>query len=36
MLAITRADQIGLCGQGGGDDVIIIGIVFEHARYPGG
>ena len=36
MLAITRADQIGLCGQGGADDVIITGIVSEHAQYPGG
>lgn len=36
MLVISRDDEVGLCGHGGGDDLIVIGIVLDHARDLGG
>ena len=36
MLAITGDDQISLRGHGGGEDLIVIDIVFDYAWYLGG
>lgn len=30
MAAIAGDDQFGACGDGGGDDVIVIGIALDH------
>lgn len=32
MAFVAGDDEIGVCGDGGGDDVIIVGIVGDHAR----
>ena len=35
MLAIPRDDQIGARCDGGGDDLVVIGIAEHHARHAG-
>jgi hypothetical protein len=36
VFAITGDDQVGLCGHGGGDDLIVIDITGHDPRHGGG